>query len=104
MNWYQIIAGLVFIMIKLEIVTTHVNKAFMFRPNFLKLIEKIMVGFKRNKLITIGFQKSWPQQPPPEKVLKSVRNLIFEDPFHKNGPVLVILVPGMIQPSEFRIR
>ena len=28
----------------------------------------------------------------------SVKNWIFDDPFHKKGPVLVILVPGMIQP------
>ena len=28
-----------------------------------------------------------------------VKNLIFDDPFHKKGQVLVILVPGMIQPS-----
>jgi hypothetical protein len=29
----------------------------------------------------------------------SVKNWIVDDPFHKKGPVLVILVPGMIQPS-----
>ena len=49
-----------------------------------------------------SFQKSnigWPQQPPTEIVLISVKNWIFDDPFHKKGPVLVILVPGMIQPS-----
>ena len=28
-----------------------------------------------------------------------VKNWIFDNPFHKKGPVLVILVPGMIQPS-----
>ena len=28
-----------------------------------------------------------------------VNNQIFDDPFHKKGQVLVILVPGMIQPS-----
>ena len=28
-----------------------------------------------------------------------VKNWIFDDPFHKKGPLLVILVPGMIQPS-----
>ena len=27
----------------------------------------------------------------------SVKNRIFDDPFHKKGPVLAILVPGMIQ-------
>ena len=49
-----------------------------------------------------SFQKSnisWPQQSPTGKVLKSVTNWIFDDPFHKNGPVLVILVPGIIKPS-----
>ena len=48
-----------------------------------------------------SFQKSnigWPQQPPTEMLLISVKNWIFEDPFHKKGPALVILVPGMIQP------
>ena len=29
----------------------------------------------------------------------SVKNWIFDDPFTKKGPVLVILVPGMIQQS-----
>ena len=41
----------------------------------------------------LGFQKSnigCPQQPLTEKVLKSVKNWIFDDPFHKNGPGLVI--------------
>ena len=28
-----------------------------------------------------------------------VKNWIFDDPFHKKGQVLVILVPEMIQPS-----
>ena len=28
-----------------------------------------------------------------------VKNWIFDDPFHKKGPLLVILVPGMIQSS-----
>ena len=28
-----------------------------------------------------------------------VKNWTFDDPFHKKGPLLVILVPGMIQPS-----
>ena len=39
---------------------------------------------------------NWPQQPPTEIVLISVKNWIFDDPFHKKGPVLVILI---IQPS-----
>ena len=50
----------------------------------------------------ISFQKSnisCPHQPLTEKVLKSVKNLIFDDPFRKNGPVLVILVPMIIKPS-----
>jgi hypothetical protein len=28
-----------------------------------------------------------------------VKNCIFDDPFNKKGPVLVILVPVMIRPS-----
>jgi hypothetical protein len=50
-----------------------------------------------------SFQKSdicWPQQPPTEIVLISVKKWIFDDPFPKKGPVLVILVPVMIQPSQ----
>ena len=42
----------------------------------------------------------WPQQPLTEKILKSVINWIFDDTFHKKRQVLVILVPGMIQPSR----
>jgi hypothetical protein len=52
---------------------------------------------------SIHFQKSnigCPQKPPTEKLLKSVKKLDFDDPFNKNGPVLAILVPGIIQPSE----
>ena len=50
-----------------------------------------------------SFQKSniaWPQQPPTEVVLISVKNWIFDDPFHKKGTSIVILVSGMIQPSQ----
>ena len=28
-----------------------------------------------------------------------VKNWISDDPFHKKGQILIILVPGMIQPS-----
>ena len=48
----------------------------------------------------ISFQKSnigWPQQPQTERVSDFSKNWIFENPFHKKGPVLVILVPEMIQ-------
>ena len=34
-----------------------------------------------------------------QKMLKSVRNWIFDDPFNKKGLVLVILVLGMIKSS-----
>ena len=50
----------------------------------------------------ISFWKSnicWPQQPPTERYQISVKNWNFDDPFHKKGLVLVIWVPGMIQPS-----
>ena len=40
-----------------------------------------------------------PQQPPIERYWISVKNWNFDDPFHKKGLVLVIWVPGMIQPS-----
>ena len=49
-----------------------------------------------------SFQKSnigWPQQPLKEKVLISAKNWIFDDTFYKKRSALVILVPGMIQPS-----
>ena len=49
-----------------------------------------------------SFQKSnigWPQQPPTEKLPISVKIWIFDNTFYKKGLVLVILVPGMIQPS-----
>ena len=52
---------------------------------------------------SISFQKSdisWPQQPPTEIVLISVKNWIFDGPFPKKGPELVLLVTGMIQPSQ----
>ena len=38
-------------------------------------------------------------QPPTEMLLISVKNWIFDDLFPKKGPLLVILVPGMIQLS-----
>jgi hypothetical protein len=41
----------------------------------------------------------WPQQPLQKEYQISVKNWIFDDPFHKKGPVLVILVLEMIQPS-----
>ena len=47
-----------------------------------------------------SFLKSNISWPPTEIVLISVKNWIFDDPFHKQGPVMVILVPGMIQPSQ----
>ena len=52
---------------------------------------------------TAFFQKNnvgWPQQPPTERVSDISEKLNFDDPFYKKGPVLVILVPGMIQPSK----
>ena len=40
----------------------------------------------------------WPQQPPRERCQMSVKNWNFHDPFHKKVLLLVIWVPGMIQP------
>ena len=51
---------------------------------------------------SISFQKNsigWPQQPLTERVSDISENWIFDDLFHKKGPLLVSLVPGMIQPS-----
>ena len=42
----------------------------------------------------------WTQQLLAERVTYIIEKWIFDDPFHKKGPVLVILVPGMIQPSK----
>ena len=50
-----------------------------------------------------SFQKiniGWPQQPPTEKVSDISKKWIFDDPFHRKGPVLILLVPGIIQPSR----
>ena len=54
-------------------------------------------------VLSTSFQKSdnsRPQQPPRQIVLKSVNNWIFDDSFHIQGTSLVILVPGIIQPSK----
>jgi hypothetical protein len=62
-----------------------------------------MVTRVTNLFFIIQFSKSsigWPEQPPREWVSDiSKKNWTFDDPFHKKGPFLVILVPGMIQPS-----
>jgi hypothetical protein len=50
-----------------------------------------------------SFQKSrigWPQQPQQNGYQILVKNWIFDDPCHKKEPLLVIFVPGMIQPSR----
>ena len=41
----------------------------------------------------------WPQQPLTEKVQISLKIWVFDDQFHKKMPVLVICLPGSIQPS-----
>ena len=50
-----------------------------------------------------NFQKNdvgWPQQPPTVSEYQiSVKNWIFDDPFHKKGLVLIIWVLGMIKPT-----
>ena len=51
---------------------------------------------------TTSLEKSntdWPHQPPTEMLPILVKNWIFDDPFHKKGLVLVILVLGMIKLS-----
>ena len=69
--------------------------------NFVELWCLLASGGLEISVSRISFQKSnigCPQQPLTEKVLKAVKIWIFNDPFHKNGPVLVILVPGIIKP------
>ena len=71
--------------------------------NFVELWCLVASGGYKFWVSWISFQKSnisCPQRPLTKKVLKSVKKLIFDDLFHKKGPVLVILVPGMIQPSQ----
>ena len=54
-------------------------------------------------VLSTSFQKNnihWPQQPPTARVYYISKKWIFDDPFHKKGPVLIILVPGMIQQSR----
>ena len=71
--------------------------------NFIKLWCLLASGVVDIWVSSTIFQKidiGWPQQPPTELVLISVKNWIFDDSFHKKGPLLVILAPGMIQPSQ----
>ena len=70
--------------------------------NFLELWCLVASGGLGFWVLSTSFQKSnigWPQQPPTEKVPISVKIWIFDDTFYKKGPVLVILVPGIIEPS-----
>ena len=65
--------------------------------NFLEIWWLVASGVADIRVSSTGFQKndiSWPQQ------LMSVKNWLFDDPLPQKGPVLVILVPGMTQPSE----
>ena len=71
--------------------------------NFLELWWLVASGVVDIWVSSTSFQRNnigWPQQPPTEIVLISVKNWIFDDPFHKKGPIMVILVPGLIQPSQ----
>ena len=69
--------------------------------NFLESWCLVASGGLGIRVSSTSFQKSnigWPQQPLIEKLLISVKIWIFDDTFYKKRPVLVILVPGMIQP------
>ena len=51
-------------------------------------------------VLSASFQKNnipWPQQPPTARVSDISKKWIFDDPFHKKRPVLIILVLGIIQ-------
>ena len=55
--------------------------------NFVELRCLVASGGVDIRVSSTTFQKSnigCPQQPPTEKVLKSVKIWIFDDPFHKN--------------------
>ena len=70
--------------------------------NFIELWSIAGSGGLEIWVSAISFWKSnicWPQQPPTERYPISVKNWNFEYPFNKKGLVLVIWVPGMIQPS-----
>ena len=70
--------------------------------NFLELWCLVASGIVGIWVSSTSFQKSnisWPQQPPTERYQILVKYWMFDDSFHNKGPVLVILVPGMIKPS-----
>ena len=70
--------------------------------NFVEIWCLVALGGYKFSLSWISYQKSnisCPQQPLTEKVIISIKNWNFDDLFHKNGPVLVILVPRIIEPS-----
>ena len=63
--------------------------------NFIKLWCLVASGGLHIYVLSTSFQKNdigWPQQPLEEEYQISVKNWIFDDPFHKMGP-------GMFQPS-----
>ena len=69
--------------------------------NFIRLWFLVASGGLHICVLSTSFQKNdmgSPQQPLQEEYQISVKNWIFDDPFHKNGLVLVIWVLGMIQP------
>ena len=71
--------------------------------NFLELWWLLASGVVGIWVSSTSFQKiniGWPQQPLTEIVLLSMKNWIFDDSFLKKGPILDILVPGMIQPWQ----
>ena len=73
-----------------------------------KIYQKLMVsGFlSSGDLCLIHYLKLfWPHGASTASVRKRaiyilVQNWIFDDPFHKNEPALIILVPGTIQSSR----
>ena len=71
--------------------------------NFLELWSLVASRVVGICISSTSFQKSvipWPQQPPTEIELISVKKLNFWPSIPQKGLVLVILVPWMIQPSQ----
>ena len=97
---------------KYQIYVYRVSHIEMYKVNWLWQIQRLIflisyLWLHVQEVITFGFY-----QPVKKKVTLaglnslwqrgyqiSVKNRIFDDPFYRKGPLLVILVPGMIQPS-----
>ena len=71
-----------------------------------QIYQKLMLsGFLSSGILCLihYLKLFWPHAASTASIRKDTilgKNWILDDPFHKNLPVLVILVPGMIRPSR----